>query len=295
MLADEFTAMGLVAGSDVREDVRAQVWARGNQEFKRLQEEIGIDITPFKGPCIQGLGVGITLTEMVLLGIPLTPEELSSVTALGGLAILMVSAFDSALDAGVRIPQLFPLDRGVEYAEHCRREPPLIRSAVELYFKRLAAFPQTRPHVRRLIEKAINRMYTAELQSGVGPGISRQSWWRKNALPIAILGIPAWMVSEVYSPDQLQRHLAWLCRMGEFFGWLDDCVDYDDDLANAHANRLGCRLQTMSQSRLVSNIGEQARRILSRWESINSASRAQEYFAVIVWDWMEQEPVHAMS
>ena len=295
MLADEFVAMGVTIDPDVRTRLTAEVWARGNREFERLQQEIGIDITHFKKPCIQSLGIGAALTEMAVSGVPLTAEGLSAVTALGGLAILMVSAFDSALDAGVQIPALFPLDGDVECAGCAQRKPSLIRSAVNLYFTRLAALPQTRPQVRRVVEKSIERMYAAELDSVAGPKISRQSWYRKNALPIAILGIPAWMVADACPDGQFRRHLAWLCRLGEFFGWLDDCIDYDEDLANAHANRIDFRLQSMPQSRLVHTIAGQAKYILSQWDVVDPASPARDYFAVIVWGWIDQRRGHALS
>ena len=295
MLADEFAAMGITIDPDVRARLTAGFLARGNREFERLRQEIGIDIARFKKPCIKSLGVGAALTEMAVSGVPLTAEGLSEITALGGLAILMVSAFDSALDAGVQIPALFPLDGDVKCADCAQRKPSLIRSAVNLYFKRLAALPQTRPQVRRVVEKSIERMYAAELDSVAGPKISRQSWYRKNALPIAILGIPAWMVSDTCLDGHFRRHLAWLCRLGEFFGWVDDCVDYDEDLANAHANRIDFRLQSMSQSHLAHTIAGQAKRILSQWDVVDPASPARDYFAVIVWSWIDQKPVHALS
>ena len=295
MLADEFVAMGVTIDLDVRARLTAKVWARGNKEFERLQQEIGIDITHFKKPCIQSLGIGAAVTEMAVSGVPLTAEGLSAVTALGGLAVLMGSALDSALDAGVQIPALFPLDGDVECAGCAQRKPSLIRSAVNLYFRRLAALPQTRPQVRRVIEKSIERMYAAELESVAGPKISRQSWYRKNALPIAILGIPAWMVADACPDGHFRRHLAWLCRLGEFFGWLDDCIVYDADLANGHANRIDFRLQSMPQSRLVRIIAGQAKRILSQWNVVDPASPARDYFAVIVWGWIDQRRVHALS
>jgi hypothetical protein len=119
------------------------------------------------------------------------------------LAILMVSAFDSALDAGMQIPALFPLDGDIEDADCAQGKPSLIRNAVSLYFRRLAALPQTRPRVRRIVEKSIERMYAAELESVANPKISRQAWYRMNALPIAVLGIPAWMVSDAFPYEGL--------------------------------------------------------------------------------------------
>jgi hypothetical protein len=291
MLADELVEMGVTVDPAVRALLTARIRARGGREFERLQAESGIDIARFEKPCIQSLGVGAALTEFAVSGVPLTPEGLSTVTALGGLAILMVSAFDSALDGGVQIPALFPLDG----AGAAQRKPSLIRSAVNLYFKRLAGLPQTRPQIRRMIEKVVDRMYAAELESASGPNISRRSWWRKNTLPIAILGIPAWMAADSCPAFDFRRHLAWLCRLGEFFGWLDDCVDYDEDLANGHANRIDFRLQSMPQSCLVRNIAGQAKRILSQWDTVNPAVPARDYFAVVVWGWIEHKPVDALS
>jgi hypothetical protein len=295
MLADQFVSMGVTVDPAVRARLTARVRTRGIREFRRFREEIDIDITGFEKPCIQSLGIGAALTEFAVSGLPLTSEGLSAVTALGGLAVLMVSAFDSALDGGLQVPDLFPLDRGADRPGCARHKPSLIRSAVTLYFCRLAGLPQTQPQVKGIIERAIERMYVAELESVGGPNVSRRCWWRKNALPIALLGIPAWMAVDTCQDEGFRRHLAWLCRLGEFFGWLDDCVDYEADLANAHANRIDFRLQSIPASRLVRNIAGQAKRILSQWDIVNPAAPARDYFAAIVWGWIDQNPVHALS
>jgi hypothetical protein len=282
ILAGELIAAGITVEPVDKDLLAGRILVRGERAFAEIEREIGMDLTPYKFQCIRSLGTGGALTEFAIAGVPLTREERRNVTALGGLAILMVSAFDAALDGGVKVGELFP-----------RRAPPypsLIHGAVDLYYRRLAALPQTRPQLSAMVERAIARMYAAELQSVSTPRIGRSIWWRKNVLPIALLGLPAWMAAESFRIADFRRHLAWLCRLGEFFGWLDDCVDYAGDLAAAQPNRIDFRLQSMSPSRLARNIAAQARRVLSEWDAVNTASWVRYYFAVIVWSWIEHNP-----
>ncbi len=295
MLAGELMTAGVSVDPGVRIQRTSRIWALGQREFARLREEIGVDLTAHEQPCIRSLGVGAALTEFAISGIPLTRRERFAVMALGGLAILMVSAVDSALDRGLQLPCLFPLDLKAASSGRVQSELSFIRSAVNLYFRRLAALPRARTQFRRIVETAIERMYAAELESVSCPNISRRAWWRKNVLPIAILGIPAWIVAERCSPADFRRHLAWLCRLGEFFGWLDDFVNYSEDQANSHANRIDTRLQFMSQSQLVRAIAGQAKRVLAQWDAVNPAGPARDYFAVVVWGWIEHKRVHASS
>lgn len=295
MLAGELTAAGITIDPAVRARRTARIRARGEREFERLREEIGIDITPYKQPCIRSLGVGAALTEFAISGVPLAHKGRLAVIALGGVAVLMVSAVDSALDRGVPLPCLLPPDGESEGARSSQPIPSLIRAALNVYFRRLAALPQASPQLCGMVKKAIDRMYAAELETVFCPSVGRRAWWRKNVLPIAILGIPAWMAAGPSAADQFRRHLAWLCRLGEFFGWLDDCVDYGHDLANAHANRIDTRLQSRSQAQLVRDIAGQAKRILTQWDAVNPLVPARDYFAVIVWGWIEHRPEHATS
>ncbi len=295
MLAGELMASGVTVDPAVRTQRTSRIWALGRREFARLREEIGVDLTAHERPCIRSLGVGAALTEFAISCIPLTRRERFALMALGGLAILMVSAVDSALDRGLPLPYLFPLDEETAGSGGAQPELAFIRSAVSLYFRRLASLPCARPQFRRIVETAIERMYAAELESVSCPHIGRRAWWRKNVLPIAILGIPAWIVAERCGPADFRRHLAWLCRLGEFFGWLDDCVDYSEDQANSHANRIDTRLQCMSQFQLVRSIAGQAKRVLAEWDAVNPAVPSRDYFTVVVWGWIERKTVHASS
>jgi len=272
----------------------ARVAALGRREFERFRKEIGIEVAPFEKPCVQSLGVGAALTEFAVSSVPVTAEGLSAVTGLGARAILMVSLFDSALDRGLPVPSLSPVDAAVRCSDNAGDSHPLIHRAVNLYLDRLAALPRNRPHLKHLVQRAIERMYAAELESAAGPKIPRRSWWRKNVLPVVILGVPAWIFADACPPRQFRRHLAWLCRLGEFLGWLDDCVDYHDDLQYRHANRIDSRLRSMSRFQLVRNIAGQANRLLSEWDVANPTAPMRDYFAVLVWGWIDQKTKHAL-
>ena len=86
----------------------------------------------------------------------------------------------------------------------------------------------------------------------------------------------------------------WLGRVGEFFGWLDDCVDYEDDLAGGHANRIHVLLRMASTAQVARHIAWQGRRILFEWDSWNDSSSVRDVLAVIVWAWIENKPALAV-
>jgi len=52
---------------------------------------------------------------------------------------------------------------------------------------------------------------------------------KKTALPLVVLGLPAWLASPVCSPDCYARHRRWLYRIGKFIRWIDDAADLSSD------------------------------------------------------------------
>jgi len=293
-LANELIAASLAVDTAAKNLVAARILFSGERQFEKLKKEVCADIAAFRQPYARALGTGSVFAEFAISGVPLGPDYCEAVCALGGLIILIVSAFDVLLDAGGTAPDLLPPERRVGRAGDARNGS-VVAALLDVYFRRLDELPQTRPGVRAIVDSAIRRMYLAELQSRrAGREIGRSAWWRKNALPIMVLGVPAWMAACSFEPRFFRRHLMWLGRVGEFFGWLDDCVDYEDDLAGGHANRIHVLLRMASTAQVARHIAWQGRRILFEWDSWNDSSSVRDVLAVIVWAWIENKPALAV-
>jgi hypothetical protein len=294
-VAGELRAAGVAVDPFTANRLVARILVRGEQEFDQLRREMGHCLDPFHQPMIRSLGTGASITEFAIAGVPFAREYLAHVTALGGLATLIVSAFDAILDHGGRVPELFPRKPQVVPARHNGSKVAVVQELVEVYYRRLDELPQSHQNVRAMLEKVIQRMYYSELRSITGAGISRTTWWRKNVLPFVVMGLPAWLAAPSFPVAVLQRHLMWLGRLGEFFGWLDDCLDYAEDSALGQANRIDVRLRSISEESLARSIADQARRILTQWDRANEGSPIRSIFAVIVWTWIEHTPTRVLA
>ena len=272
----------------------AQVWLRGQHEFSRVRSEIDSNTGPFLLPMVRSLGTGAAITSFVIAPISLPRESQRAVTTLGALATLIVSAFDVVLDRGEFVPDLFAPPDSSEFRE---KDPKalVLRELVALYYRWLEELPQSRKGVRILIDRAIKNMYYAELKSANQCDVRRNIWWRKNVLPFAVMSLPAWLIASCDSPVRFRNHLTWVCRLGEFFGWLDDCVDYVDDSNSRRVNCIDRRLRSVSEPVLARSIAAQAGRVLAQWDSWNAPSDVRDIFTVLVWSWIENSPAAATT
>ena len=285
-VAEQLRSVGVTASRETMDRVSDRMIVRGWEDFHHLRSKVVTDLRPFQKPIVRSLGTGALLTEFVTAGVPVDGQNRAVLAALGGLVILIVSTFDVMLDEGGSVPVLFsasPIKPGS--AEDARFT--LLRELVDLYFRELQMLPNARGEVRVLTETAIHRMYAAEVRSVSESCISRTTWWRKNVLPFVVMGLPAWLGSRSLDAAAFRRHLTWLCRLGEFFGWLDDCVDYADDSATGRPNRIDSQLRRRPAASLARGIAAQAQRVMLQWDAANQSSPKRDVFAVMVWSWIE--------
>lgn len=287
LLAVELEAAGFKPDSLCAKMVGARIAFRGEEEYRNLPESITA-AGAFRRTSEHHLGIGASLTDFLVSGLGLGVEQRAEVATLGGIAHLIYAVFDELLDHDGCVPDLFSKSPVASLAAGLGSKHQFVNQLVETYFERLGPVADGTGHVRSLLEKAIRRLHQAELESAASPASVRQVWWRKNALPIAVMGMPAWLhrISERYI--SFTEHVQWLVRVGEFFGWLDDFSDYERDQASGHLNRL--RLErTTSIEALAQRVGDKGRRVLFLWDSQNRDSPARDTFRVLVWTWLTNQ------
>jgi hypothetical protein len=265
--------------------VSCRIADRGDAELAALSAHIRPDAS-LRGVCSHHLGVGASLTEYLVAGLGLGRQPLAAVAALGGIAHLIFAVFDQLLDTAGHVPVL--LEAAPVAASLATPTPKerLVSRLVELYFERLDKLAPTGNPFRSLLERAIHRLYDAELRTAsTTTGMNRVVWWRKNVLPVVVMGIPAWL----FPPDERNirfiEHLQWLARVGDFFGWLDDICDYEQDALNGQINRL--RLDTVASiATLAGRVTHKGRLVLELWDARNPDSPARDTFRILAWTWL---------
>ena len=296
-LAAELATAGFMPDRLLIKLVGGRIAERGDEEFERLVPKVRA-MESHRRVCAHHLGIGASLTDFLISGLPLDRASRSEISSLGGIAHTIYAVFDYLLDVSGSAPELFgtanstdarPAQLSTDPA--VRGKPELVSELVQLYFRKSKAMASKAPRVYELLERGIQKLYSAELRTSTQPEIRWSTWWRKNALPIILMGLPAWILApaEEASKISFADHLRWLGRVGEFFGWLDDVSDYDRDCASGQANRLR-RNGTVSIEGLARRVTAKGERVLGLWDSWNEISAARDTFRVIVWTWLTAPP-----
>lgn len=264
LLRAELDAAGLILSRSLYEEGREEVSLAGFAERQRLAAAIGprtwqraMDSLHVPYPdesCARVLGFGRQLTSFLVAPMRPARQLQEPLGRLGALANLIVSLYDHVIDDGIGEAGLLPqwlLARGAlaparwALAALAALSPPAQRVVLKLvgrYFAELCGLPHAARHDRRarLLRRTILVMYQAENQLAAthrhrGVALHLR---RKGALPFVVMGGTAWLAEPAPSRQELLRHLRWLYRCGEFFGWVDDAVDLEADAASGRPNRL---------------------------------------------------------
>jgi hypothetical protein len=257
----------------------------GNRELKRLRTRLEVLIQSNGAETATALGTGAALAGFVTAQVPLRDDQREEVRRLGALLILMIVMFDSALDRGQPVPRLFVRGEDVPASDESR-----LAAVIRHYFSELHELPSLRPEVGSLLWKTLRRLYYAEVESASDASISRSAWWRKNALPFIVMGLPAWAFTSEWDPVLFRAHLLWLGRLGEFFGWLDDVIDREYDACCGHANRAGVRLRNTGEPQFARRLAAMGDRVLADWDRASRSPLTRDVFAMMVWTWIENSP-----
>jgi hypothetical protein len=269
--------------------VASRMADRGASEFEKLPPQFH-EVGQLRTKCIYHLGIGASLTDFFVAGLGLSRDIRLEVASLGGIAHTIYAVFDTLLDVSGSVPEVFSGQTCFSEDDELRNQQQLVLELVNFYFTKLNSLPQINRHVRALIEQTVQRLYQAELQSAKPGQTTFSTWWRKNALPIVLMGLPGWISAGGEGTISFTEHLLWLGRVGEFLGWVDDFSDYEKDRASEQANRLKS-VEATSLPLFARGAAARGKRVLQLWESRNNDPALRNTFTVVVWTSLVQPTV----
>lgn len=261
----------LVSVPEVSVKCGRAILERGASERHFLSEQIGEDawqrlLAAWNRPdggqmAALQLGTGAVLTEFFTAPVALSGEDRAAAAHLGTLANLLVGIYDDFMDEGVS-------------AGDTDLESGPLAALVSAYYRQAAALPgaAARPEIAGTLRRAIVKMHSAE-QATLGAESTEgrmRGWQRKSTLPFVVMGLPAWLMTPEIDASRYFRHLRWLCRCGEFWGWIDDAMDWPQDANIGHPNKVGDALHTrgLPPERVAAQIAEMGRAVLVEWRNL---------------------------
>ncbi|MFQ6028647.1 MAG: hypothetical protein ACE5Q6_14265 [Dehalococcoidia bacterium] len=307
VLWSELEAAGLVLTAERYNAVRSEITRLGSLERDRIVELVGhktwertLSYLGMESPeshCIRVLGFGRALTEFLIAPLEWMDDESESVLQLGAQANFIVTLYDRLVDLPRSRPWVLPRSL-LHLAAHSgnslwiksrsRVGPAPSRMLVQLvadYFRSLDQLPYAKRHerVHQCVKRAILQMYDAEGETiGLtGKSASESTLRRKSALPFVVMGLPKWLSVASISPELYLWHLRWVHRCGDFFGWIDDAVDLQEDLKFGQPNRVSKMLQRSDgaekRTDLAQRIVHQAWALNHEWQNrVKNRNRSQQ-------------------
>jgi hypothetical protein len=196
------------------------------------------------------LGLGYALSSYLIEPIPIPDQRRARIVAeLGALANFIVSLFDHCVDTVAEAQDwLCPADlRSLLAAADAAGMPAdvprapaeaLLIALVQRYQQHAAQLATEEPPQQKDIAALTTTIIAMrQAHAHAVAGASASTLRDKSALPFVVMASPGWI--GVTDRSRRQQHLDWVYEVGEFFGWLDDAVDYDIDRAAGQPNLLG--------------------------------------------------------
>jgi hypothetical protein len=222
------------------------------------------------------------MTEFLIAPV-LGPASPRAICSIGALVNLMVVICDRLLDRGASPDTVFS-----------GPDSPVL----ELLRRYRVALHLLNPNSRlqAISEKLIARMIAAERQTVVaGQALEYRDWLRKSVLPFALMGLSAWACPECDVQNRegdrpsFVKHLRWVCRVGRFFGAIDDLADYRSDIASGHANLFRSKTE-QSLRGYCTWMAAWCGDILYEWEQLTASNAKavifKETFLNLTWSWL---------
>lgn len=296
LLRTELAAQGLLGNDASRLACAEQARACGTAALADIQRVVGVEATrralsTRRGPaCLRSYsyvaGYGALMTEFLIAPVSVAPPSRDHLVRLGAMANVIVSHFDEMVDGGWPRALLLPhwalsmagtrpgrvglrLTAGMLPASS-----RLIALLVAEYFARLDALPYAARHVRarRRVYRTVTEMYAEE-------GRTPREWRRlrgtaalqkKTALPLVVLGLPAWLAVPNDERRAYDRHRRWLTHIGKFIRWVDDAADVDMDTVAGASNMVVHARARRSRrggndAALAAAIARRGRRLVDEW------------------------------
>lgn len=276
-LAAELRRLRMFPPPDQIPYLRALVRVRGEKEAANLRAEVGVPVweqgisllcvSDPQSAVRRACGFGALLTEFLIAPLRFSTEDCDSAASLGARVNLIVTLYDNLIDQDMAAEEVLP-----QQGSHGRI--PLMPALVQGYYARLRPSRTT-----ALLHRAIARMRDAE--DAVASGrYTPILWRRKNALPWVVMG----MASDSEHREGW-RYLAWLYRVGCFFGWIDDAADIQRDAERGRPNRFA-----LASSEDVTRIAASACNLLKWWDRRCHSGALRNAFLFSVCSWIDLRP-----
>jgi len=299
MRGDEFRTLrqdavnhGLTLWSALRSAIGERSWKRAQQALPKQLSEL---------ECGRVLGFGAALTRFAISTLALSPYHATKVAELGALTNFIVGVYDTHLDfsAGGRpLLDRSTLLRLLTSSRHTALDgwARLMASPQESVFLALV-----REFMRRLRQLAhctaqttaisdimatIVTMYDAQHAcNSLRLKVRTRDLQDKGALPIVVMGVPAWLVRSQVTQQQIVEHRRWLYRLGDFLTLIDASADLYSDSVNGQANRIE-RILERNSSRLT--IRKIAEALATKGAALaNEPGCDPKLLAMVVTSWLE--------
>ncbi len=304
LLRTELAAQRLLGDDASRLACAERARARGDEAIADIQRVVGTDATrralsTRRGPeCLRSYsyvaGYGALMTEFLVAAVPVAPPSREHLVQLGAMANVIVSHFDEMVDGGrpraLLLPQWALRAAGTRAGRVGVRlmagvlpaSSRLIALLVSEYFARLDALPYAARHARarRRLYRTVAEMYAEE-------GRTPREWRRlrgtaalqkKTALPLVVLGLPAWLAVPDEERSAYDRHRRWLTQVGKFIRWVDDAADVAIDRAAGASNMVVHALsrrgrQCYDDAALAAAIARRGRRLIEEWRVMSGSEQ----------------------
>jgi hypothetical protein len=272
-LRSEISAAGAALAGDLRRRLPSLQWRLALQALGRRHVEADVE---------RVLGFGAALTRFAVAPACPEPGSVEVLVRAGAFMNMLAATFDEYIDRGVTPDRVMPkwlllalLREHVGIARAAAWLPPagrlLLARLLEEYVKAVQALqkPAPRPFLGSVLASTVEGMYDAEVLTVTSPAtVTDQMLRTKNAGPFLAMGLPAWAPDQP-SPWSYDTYVAWLSRIGNFFGAVDDAVDAKEDRHRGHPNLLlRQRLEASregAEAALASAIAGEAGAIMADW------------------------------
>jgi len=278
--------------------MRLKVTQLGIKQYKSIQSvlgrevmNLGISKLNFSNPketCFRVLGFGHLLTEFLVAPvISYSDTERYKVIKLGTLANFIVGIYDHLIDQE-NANRKFLLPRWILkgiisynlgslidiFVKFSPASSKLLIKLVIYYIKVLKNLEKVEKNLllSDFLKKLIIYMYDIENKTLFNDKslVTDYDLKLKSSLPFVVMGLSAWLIRKKSNQKLYGWHLNWLNRFGDFFGWIDDFMDYREDLLKGQPNRIRnvVRQQLKSEEnlhQLFHSIVKQGRQILVEW------------------------------
>ena len=285
-ISRELAASGLSPDPGHFNYVSARLQHFGEIEYAKLRMTMGGELERKAKSAVHLLGFGRVITEFATAHLPISGKPPAAVLSLGALANLIVSTYDGLVDSGRGPDGILPRSRLTGGGLGRDNGDPFVERLVDLYFAGVSCLPYPHVPVYRTLRSAILRMYDAERVTVGSHECSRAVWRRKSALPFVIMGLPVWMTAPSLETGVYRAHSKWLYRLGQFFGWIDDAADLNDDRSAGRFNYLSSHMTPQTARR----IAHHAIRILESWDPGAPEGRygrtLRQTFLAVTWSWL---------